>query len=266
MLGNTLALPSGCQLTVSSDTGVLPEHRHDNAYIAIPVTGSYWETGSLKRNYIERGSCLLHPAGDNHQNVIGRGGSTILNIEIPVAIIQRHYSNLVGEKHQISLDSGRTRLSTDLLQSIYGPGISDYPRMDDQILQLLAAFDESRPRPSSSASMITEVDRHIRENIDQTISVCEIAERFNCDPVWLSRRFKRSIGISLKGRITEQRLINAISLVSSPRLPLSQVALRCGFYDQSHFNRFFKQSIGLTPGDCRSLHSAPGALLHSDNW
>jgi AraC family transcriptional regulator len=34
-------------------------------------------------------------------------------------------------------------------------------------------------------------------------------------------------------------------------LPLADVAVRCGFADQSHFTKLFRRSIGVSPGSFR---------------
>lgn len=41
-------------------------------------------------------------------------------------------------------------------------------------------------------------------------------------------------------------------LVSSP-LPIAEIAMACGFADQSHFTRAFSRVVGTTP-ECRQRH------------
>ena len=66
------------------------------------------------------------------------------------------------------------------------------------------------------------------------------------------RAFKRRYGLPPHAYQLAVRLGQARRLLSEGSLP-ADVALRCGFADQSHFNRHFKRGYGVTP-----LHYARG--------
>ena len=40
-------------------------------------------------------------------------------------------------------------------------------------------------------------------------------------------------------------------MLDTTDLPLSEIAARCGFYDQSHLTHVFRQKRGVTPGEYR---------------
>ncbi len=64
------------------------------------------------------------------------------------------------------------------------------------------------------------------------------------------RAFRREVGVTPHAYLTGRR-IAAAKLFLAGEEPLSEVALACGFYDQSHFSRAFKGCTGLTPGQYR---------------
>jgi AraC-like DNA-binding protein len=51
------------------------------------------------------------------------------------------------------------------------------------------------------------------------------------------------------------RLDWAAARVAKSEEPLSAIALRAGYADQSHFTRAFKRRTGLTPAQYRRLHT-----------
>ena len=57
---------------------------------------------------------------------------------------------------------------------------------------------------------------------------------------------------------TQVRLARARRLLAEGR-PASWVAYECGFADQSHLTRRFKESYGMTPGAFRAKHRATRA-------
>jgi transcriptional regulator GlxA family with amidase domain len=53
------------------------------------------------------------------------------------------------------------------------------------------------------------------------------------------------------GYITSRRLERAKDLMLEGNEPLSVIAVLCGFTDQAHLSRLFKQNIGQPPGAWR---------------
>jgi AraC-like DNA-binding protein len=66
-----------------------------------------------------------------------------------------------------------------------------------------------------------------------------------------SRAFKRSLGFSPMEYVVVRRVERAKAMISGTREPLAEVALTCGFADQAHFNRRFRDIVGVSPGRWR---------------
>ena len=60
--------------------------------------------------------------------------------------------------------------------------------------------------------------------------------------------FKASIGVAPHRWLLQRRIERAKSLLKDSGEPLADIALRCGFADQSHFTRVFKRREGASPG------------------
>lgn len=63
----------------------------------------------------------------------------------------------------------------------------------------------------------------------------------------LQRRFVESFGVGVKEFVTRARIQAAAGLLRSTSRPITEIALDCGFYDQSAFTRAFRRRTGLTP-------------------
>ena len=77
----------------------------------------------------------------------------------------------------------------------------------------------------------------------------------------LIARFRESIGLPPKAlaRVLRfERVAQLLQVADEPRL--ARVALECGYYDQAHLNRDFRQFAGITPTEylARRLPSAGG--------
>lgn len=82
------------------------------------------------------------------------------------------------------------------------------------------------------------------------VSVEDLSRRTGISNRQLVRRFNNRIGLPPKEFARIIRFINAVKhLKFNGRNGLTQVALDCGYYDQAHFIRDFKEFSGLTPGE-----------------
>jgi AraC-like DNA-binding protein len=76
----------------------------------------------------------------------------------------------------------------------------------------------------------------------------------------LIARFREGIGLAPKtlGRVLRfERVSRLLQAVQEPRL--AEVALDCGYYDQAHLNRDFREFTGTTPGEYLARRLPPGA-------
>jgi AraC family transcriptional regulator len=66
-----------------------------------------------------------------------------------------------------------------------------------------------------------------------------------------SRAFRRTIGVAPHNWLLTHRIEVAKEKLRDHRLSLADVALVCGFADQSHFTRVFTRLAGVSPGAWR---------------
>ena len=92
---------------------------------------------------------------------------------------------------------------------------------------------------------------HIDANIDQRISVEELAKLANLSVCYFVRAFKQSVGVTPHDYLIRRRVERTMELLSGSDLPLSEIALAAGFADQSHCARRFRQHVGMSPRDYR---------------
>ncbi len=81
----------------------------------------------------------------------------------------------------------------------------------------------------------------------QPISMQDLADQIDLSVSQLQREFKRLFGLSPGQYLQEVRVGVARRLLESGDEGLANIAAQCGFYDQSHFTRQFKSSMGMTP-------------------
>lgn len=63
----------------------------------------------------------------------------------------------------------------------------------------------------------------------------------------LQRIFQEQLGTSMRMMTRIQRINHALELIQKQNRTLTEIAMLCGYYDQSHFNHDFKQVVQLSP-------------------
>ena len=95
------------------------------------------------------------------------------------------------------------------------------------------------------------------ENLTVQVPLGQVAEECGLSVRHLARAFRQSTGVPPHRWLLNRRVERAKELLPDSNLSLSDVALACGFGDQSHFTRTFTAAVRLSPGVWRRLQSAP---------
>jgi AraC family transcriptional regulator len=94
-------------------------------------------------------------------------------------------------------------------------------------------------------------DRHL----DGSAPLEGLARQCGLSLSHFSRAFRRSTGLAPHRWLVQRRLEVAKDMMLTEPVPLAQVAVACGFADQSHFTRTFASMIGLTPARWRTIQT-----------
>ncbi len=104
-------------------------------------------------------------------------------------------------------------------------------------------------------AVIAEMDRQI----EQPLSLAEIADHASLSARQLERLFKRYLGTTPTNYYRAMRLDKARHLLRQTTMPVLSVALACGFVSASHFSKCYGDNFGRTPSEERQSmrRSAP---------
>ena len=96
----------------------------------------------------------------------------------------------------------------------------------------------------------------------ERLSLAEIAAQVGVHYVHLSRQFHKYNRCTVGELIRRRRVQYACHLLAHSRTPLAEIALACGFSDQSHLSFLFKRYMGLSPSKYRSLAGVNLEVVH----
>jgi AraC-like DNA-binding protein len=97
--------------------------------------------------------------------------------------------------------------------------------------------------------------------LDGDVAVAEIARECKISVSHFARAFKQSTGETPHRWLLQRRVEAAKALMCESGASLSEVALSCGFADQSHLTKVFSRQVGTSPAAWRrSNQSAPAQI------
>lgn len=101
---------------------------------------------------------------------------------------------------------------------------------------------------------VTECIDYIYVHIKERITVEDLAAHTGLSPSYLSRLFKKEIGISISDYIRKKKIEKAQNLLKFCDYSLIEIATYLSFSSQSHFIQQFKKIVGMTPKKYRDLN------------
>ena len=95
---------------------------------------------------------------------------------------------------------------------------------------------------------------YIYSHIHYRITLEELAEHLSLSPSYLSKLFKKEVGISISSYITNTKIEKAKNLLQYSEYSISDIANYLAFSSQSHFIQVFQKRTGFTPHKFRSQY------------
>lgn len=205
----------------------IPRHRHDEAYVALVLTGGYEEAGESGRRRLAPGEAAVHEAFAGHHNSIGAGGAVVLNL--PAAGLFGGFGQVADPDAVVRLAETDPRAAARLLAESFAPLPAQTLDWPDELARVLIS--------------------------DPQLTLADWADRQGLAAETLSRGFQRVFGLTPKRFRHEQRARRALRGLSSGGPSLAVLALDSGFADQAHMTHAVTALTGLSPGAWRRASS-----------
>ncbi len=97
---------------------------------------------------------------------------------------------------------------------------------------------------------IEELKNLLSTSLKDDLTLAEFSEKLNVNPYTFLRRFKKATGITPHAYRMNCRIEQAKSYLQQG-MDITETALECGFFDQSHLHRHFKAITTVTPKEYR---------------
>ncbi|MBO5777968.1 MAG: helix-turn-helix transcriptional regulator [Clostridia bacterium] len=125
------------------------------------------------------------------------------------------------------------------------------------LYSLCGQFDkqaEYEAKPADNKSLLYQIFSFVEERFAEDCSLSALAELVGYDYAYLSRFFKKIVGISFNTYVNQYRLSHACYLMDNTTHSIVRCAYESGYTSLRSFNRNFKAQFGITPVQYRKKY------------
>lgn len=101
------------------------------------------------------------------------------------------------------------------------------------------------------SDVIAECINYIEFNLEDELTLNNLAEKLNMNASSLSAKFKKEVGYTLTDYINLKRVKASLILLVTTNLPIGEVAEKVGYMNENYYSRIFKKIQGMTPREYR---------------
>ncbi|NBA84170.1 helix-turn-helix domain-containing protein [Emticicia sp. CRIBPO] len=230
-------------------------HYHENAYFTFILEGSVIEGNRKETYHCDAGSLLFHNWQDAHYNIKPDGFTRGFHIELDQNWYRSFDFNADAVQGSVKLVHPQVKI---LMYNIFRETkLNDTSKQLAINTLLIDIFSRIVNTPSAShrnpPGWVNKLKETLHDSPTEEWSLHALALYLDIHPVHLSRDFTKYFNCNLGEYLRNIKIQRSLAMLSDKELSLTDIALECGFSDQSHFIRCFKASNHINPSHYRKL-------------
>ncbi len=190
---------------------------------------------ALLASNAEAALIILNEADEMVINTLRRSSA---NGKAPILVIKDHFKS--EEIEHIMQLPNLLVVNTCILES------------DEFLSRLIGIFGGNDILPPLTGALVKKAIAFLNAKATQQLSRWQLADSVNISEDYLTRIFRKDMGISPWDYLNRYRIQLSAELLVQTGLTINEIALRTGFQDQAYFCRVFKKIKGFPPGHLRS--------------
>ncbi|MCJ8152313.1 AraC family transcriptional regulator [Chryseobacterium sp. SSA4.19] len=228
-------------------------HYHENPYFTFLLQGNMIE-GNKKESYdCSAGTLLYHHWEDAHYNLKPEVFTRGFHIEITESWFQNFQLSKDTIEGSFNIKNPSLKLLTYQIFKETKLNDDSFALTVNQLLvNIFSQLSNQKNNSEKKPAWVKKAHEILHETFTEKLSLHEISKVLDIHPVHLSRDFQKYFQCNLGEYVRKLKVEKSLTILNQYE-SLSEVALECGFSDQSHFIRCFKDNMGITPLKYRNI-------------
>lgn len=230
-------------------------HYHENPYFTFILAGNIVEGNKKETHNCSGGALLFHNWQEAHYNVKPAGYTRGFQLEAKANWFDKFDLDLNKLPSYLSIENPKIKL---LFHNIYKEtklfGKESNLAIEGLLLEVLQELADSQKfEEKKSPAWVKKIDEILRENFTDNPTLNDLSSELNLHPIYLCRAFPKFFRCSFGEYIRKIKVEKSLVLLQKKDMSLTEISFACGFADQSHFIRCFKNFMKLSPKEYRKF-------------
>ena len=228
-------------------------HYHEKALMSFVLEGGNLERRKNKEIERTTGSINFYHSYELHQNIYKVFPSKHFSIEIDSSFLWDYDIEETDIEVAIENKPFFKLLFIKILKEIIIEKEVGSESVEMLFLDLVSVNKVKSKIMGKKPSWVKIVEELLNDNWDIFPSLKELSRAANVHPVTISSNFEQYFTCTYGEYMRKLKVDRAIDLIRNSKQSFTQIAYICGFSDQSHFTRVFKNQTGLLPSQYLKL-------------
>lgn len=222
-------------------------HYHENPYFTFLLQGKMTEGNKTEIYDCSAGTLLYHHWEDAHYNIKPDLFTRGFHLEISENWFEKFQISKNRVEGSFNIKNPALKLliyqifkETKLNDSSFELSVNPF------LLNLFEQMSHHEKNVEKKPVWVKQIKEILHESFAEKLCLNELSQTLNIHPIHLSRDFQKHFQCNLGEYVRKLKVEKSLAILNTYE-SLSEVALECGFSDQSHFIRCFKKNIGITP-------------------
>ena len=231
----------------------LSRHAHEQPTICYVMRGRFTEYSGGQAVDCASGTLKVMPAGEPHSNRFIGVATRGLRIDVDPSRLGDSPAIARALDERVHLNGGpAAAVARRLLREVDRDDDAARLTTEGLALELLGTLTRERlPRISTAPAWARRADDLLREGFPVRPALSDLARQVGVQPATLARGYRAAFGCTIGERVRTLRVEAAARALARTDIPLAEIALQAGFYDQAHFTNVFRRMWGMTPAEYR---------------
>lgn len=250
-------------------------HFHSAVEVLIPIEGELFSVIDKTEYCVRTGEVLIIPAGCTHSLRMEAGSvRELMLFEMNNVFTLKEFGafrQLLNRPIYLDMEHPVRESVRERLMEIVEVHRSGKPLRNMHcyalLLEIYAQIGENYLATSATQAEVNAINRqlsgedafnraldYVNENYMDDVTLDSLAAYAGFSRYTLSRMFRQHTGTTFTQYLNKRRIVMAEELLAGTKMPVTQVALQCGFNSIATFNRVFRDVRGCTPTQYRLIY------------
>lgn len=150
----------------------------------------------------------------------------------------------------------------DIIDFDIGKTVNSYEKLERYLWEyLLEPLFDTICSQAKERDMMQQIVEYLLDNLEKDVSLEECARHFNYNSNYLSRWFKKKMGMTYTDFVTSKKMELCKTLLVDSDISVNELAERFGYSSPQNFIRVFKKYTLMTPGQYRKMEREKGNYI-----